>query len=397
MVIITLKPLYHRGMEGIGIYFPFDKNLTDRIKTLRNVKWSQIHGCWYVSFSLHHYQELKKHLGEGIIVNTTLLNHYIQRREVLLSPDTIKNGKIHSTQAAMLLQCSISDANLKALQDFLEQLKLKAYSPSTIRTYRHEFIPLLNMLKQREVSTLTIEELRKYILYCIEKQGLSESTVHSRINALKFYFEQVLKKERMFFELPRPKKPLLLPRVLGESELGRLFNALTNRKHKVILFTAYSAGLRVSEVVNLKISHIDSSRMQLFIQRAKGKKDRYVGLSPILLDVLRSYVRECKPRPQIYLFEGFIPGTPYSTKSAQRVFQLAKKSAGIQKEVSFHALRHSFATHLLEKGVDIRYIKDLLGHFSIKTTEKYLHVKKDQLVRIGSPLDDLWEKQKINW
>mgnify|MGYP003576163162 CR=1 FL=1 len=397
MVIIMLKPLYHRGIEGIGIHFPFDKNFTERIKTLQHIKWSQMHSCWYVSFSSHHYQELRKHLGKDVIINTNPLKHYIQRRKVLLSPDTIKNGKINAAQAAMLLQCSISDVNLKALQDFLEQLKLKAYSPSTIRTYQHEFIPLLNMLKQREVSTLTIEELRKYILYCIEKKGLSESTVHSRINALKFYFEQVLKKERMFFELPRPKKPLLLPKVLGESELGRLFNALTNRKHKVILFTAYSAGLRVSEVVNLKLSHIDSGRMQLFIQRAKGKKDRYVRLSPILLDVLRSYVRECKPRPQNYLFEGFIPGTSYSTKSAQRVFQIAKKSAGIRKEVSFHALRHSFATHLLEKGVDIRYIKDLLVHFSIKTTEKYLHVKKDQLVRIVSPLDDLWEKQKIHW
>ncbi len=397
MTIITVKPLYHQGMECIGIHFPFDESLTDGIKTLKNVRWSQMHSCWYVPFTNHHYQALRKHLGEGIILNTTCLNHYIQRRKVLLSPGTIKSGKISSAQAAMIMQCSISDNNLKALQNFLEQLKLKAYSSSTIRTYRYEFIPLLNLLKQRDVCTLTIEEVRKYILYCIEKQGLSESAIHSRINALKFYFEKVLKMERKFFELPRPKKPILLPKVLGERELGRLFNALTNRKHKVILFTAYSAGLRVSEAVNLKISHVDSSRMQLFIQRAKGKKDRYVGLSPILLDVLRSYIKECKPRPQIYLFEGFVPGTPYTTKSAQRIFQMAKKSAGIQKEVSFHVLRHSFATHLLEKGVDIRYIKDLLGHFSIKTTERYLHVKKDQLVRIVSPLDNLWEKEKIHW
>jgi site-specific recombinase XerD len=137
--------------------------------------------------------------------------------------------------------------------------------------------------------------------------------------------------------------------------------------------------------------------MQLFIERAKGKKDRVVGLSPVLLDVLRAYVKQCKPRPQHYLFEGSHPGEPYSDKSAQRLFQQARIQAGIRKEVSFHALRHSFATHMLEKGVDVRYIKDLLGHFSIKTTERYLHVKKEQLVNLPSPLDDLWKTQKIEW
>jgi integrase/recombinase XerD len=137
--------------------------------------------------------------------------------------------------------------------------------------------------------------------------------------------------------------------------------------------------------------------MQIFIEKAKGKKDRYVGLSPVLLDMLRAYIVQCKPRPVQYLFEGTKPGKPYCAKSAQRIFQIARKNAGIHKDVSFHSLRHSFATHLLERGVDIRYIKDLLGHFSIKTTERYLHVRKEQLVNIVSPLDDLWKKQEMNW
>jgi len=192
-----------------------------------------------------------------------------------------------------------------------------------------------------------------------------------------------------------PKKPLLLPKVLGEDELGRLFAALNNRKHKAILFTAYSAGLRVSEVVNLKLKHIDSSRMQLLIENAKGKKDRYVGLSIVLLDVLRKYILLSKARPKLYLFESIEPGVKYSSRSAQQIFLAAKQKAAISKSVTFHSLRHSFATHLLEKGIDIRYIKDLLGHFSIKTTERYLHVKKEKLVNIVSPLDDLFEKQNI--
>jgi integrase/recombinase XerD len=238
--------------------------------------------------------------------------------------------------------------------------------------------------------------LQRYILYCLQF-GLHEHTVHSRINALKFYYEQVLHKQKMFFEIPRPKKPLQLPKLLNEEELRKLFNALTNKKHKAMLFTAYSAGLRVSEIVNLKISHIDSKRMQIFIERSKGKKDRYVNLSPILLDILRQYMREYKPVPKVYLFESEQTFTAYPARTIQQIFTNAKNKAGIRKEVGIHSLRHSFATHLLEKGTDIRYIKELLGHFNIKTTERYLHVSRQKLVNIVSPLDDLIRNEQIEW
>ena len=204
-------------------------------------------------------------------------------------------------------------------------------------------------------------------------------------------------KEKFFWDIPRPKKPLQLPKVLGEDELSRLFNALDNKKHKAMLFTTYSAGLRVSEVAALQIKHIDSDRMQILIERAKGKKDRYVALSPVLLDILRNYIKTYKPKPTKYLFESEQTYTAYPTRTIQRIFQLAKEKAGIIKEVGVHSLRHSFATHLLEKGTDIKYIKDLLGHFNIKTTERYLHVSKKALVNIVSPLDDLYNKGKIDW
>lgn len=212
---------------------------------------------------------------------------------------------------------------------------------------------------------------------------------------MKFYYEQVLGREKFFWEIPRPKKQYILPKVLGENELKRLFNALQNKKHKAILFTAYSAGLRVSEVVNLQLKHIDRSRMQIYIERAKGKKDRYVMLSPVLMDILSNYYKTSKPRRLKYIFEGPEPGTPYSAKSMQKIFQMARERAGINKMLTFHSLRHSFATHLLEKGVDIKYIKDLLGHFDIKTTATYLHVKREQLVNISSPLDDLLAGEEI--
>ena len=137
--------------------------------------------------------------------------------------------------------------------------------------------------------------------------------------------------------------------------------------------------------------------MQILVRRAKGKKDRYVNLSPLLLDILRKYIQEYKPRPQVYLFESVQTFSAYPTRTVQQMFANAKHKAGIRKEVGIHSLRHSFATHLLDKGTDIRYIKDLLGHFNIKTTERYLHVSKKQLVNIISPFDDLWNKNEIEW
>ncbi len=399
MPTVCLVPLYHRRQESIAVRFTMERELERLVRTLPLARWSQTHRTWYIPLTKAHYRALVDKLtAAGVGFDAILLKRYLEQRKTLLpTPLGGRGAVINQGQAALLLNKQLCAENLEAYRLFMERLTLKAYSPSTIRTYRTEFLSLLRILGKQKVEELNVERLRSYLLYCTEQEKLSEATIHSRINALKFYFEKVLSWEPLFFELPRPKKPLKLPKVLGEEELQRLFNAIGNRKHKAILFTAYSAGLRVSEVVQLKLSHVDSDRMQLFIERAKGKKDRVVNLSPVLLDVLRGYVKAYRPRPQVYLFEGLLPGQPYSDTSAQRVFQQARHQAGIKKEVSFHSLRHSFATHMLEKGVDIRYIKDILGHFNIKTTERYLHVRKEQLVTLPSPLDDLWKKGDIEW
>ena len=315
---------------------------------------------------------------------------------------TLNSWHIPDTNANRL-RCGFLPTHVEAdneqvrekLIEVYNKIQLKGYSASTSKNYLlhlREYFIIIN--KKYEIDKVTKDTIEKYLLWRLSVKQSSESDANSHINAIKFYYEQVLGRERMLFQLPRPKKLIQLPKVLGENELERLFRALGNIKHKTILLTAFSCGLRISEVINLKLSDIDSDRMQVLVERSKGKKDRYVMLSPLLLDVLRAYLKLHKPIPKVYLFEG-AHGEQYSSRSAQEVFQHACRKAGIHKKLTFHSLRHSFATHLLEKGVDIKYIKDLLGHYDIKTTERYLHVAREKLIEISSPLDYLFKKNEI--
>ncbi len=405
MVRVALKPLLHRGAEQIGIYFENNQSLNSNIRKLAGVKWSQTNKCWYLPMSQESYTRLYKALKSIATLEVSDLVKYLETKKQTTAPAVIPEKNKQELQKlpqpgiskSLKIQSYVSVVNKHVLPALQQHLKLKAYSPSTIRTYLNEMAQLLGMLKDIPADELKPEHLKRYLVYCYEKLQLKENTLHSRINAMKFYYEQVLGREKFFWEIPRPKKQLILPKVLGENELARLFNSLENLKHKAMLFTAYSAGLRVSEIVALKIKNIDSGRMQILIENAKGKKDRYVNLSPVLLDILRAYIKNYKPKPKEYLFESEQTGSSYPIRTVQRIFQMAKEKARISKSVGIHSLRHSFATHLLEKGTDIRYIKDLLGHFSIKTTERYLHVTKQQLVNIISPLDDLWRSGKIDW
>ena len=280
----------------------------------------------------------------------------------------------------------IHPVNQSAFHQFIDQLKLKAYSANTVSVYANEFAQLLLLIKNYPVETLTAERLKSYFLYCVQILQLSESHLNSRINAIKFYFEQVLHRPRMFFDIPRPKKPLHLPQVLSQAEIARLLAQPDNIKHRLMLKLCYGMGLRVSEITALKIEHIDSKRMQVLIKAAKGKKDRYVNLPQSVLTELRNYYKEYRPKE--YLFEGQYGGQ-YSIRSVQAVFKQAMKKAKIRKQMGIHGLRHSYATHLLETGTDISFIQKLLGHNSIKTTQIYTHVGEKSIQKVKSPLDNL--------
>ena len=276
--------------------------------------------------------------------------------------------------------------NLPEFVKFQNILDLKRFSTNTIRTYSTEFAQLLYLIGDFPVKDLTADKLQSYFLYCTRELQLSENQIHSRMNAIKFYFEKVLHKEKMFFDIPRPKKPLLLPKYLNEDEIRKLFECVDNPKHQLILQLGYGMGLRVSEIVNLKIEDIDSKSMKVFIRRGKGKKDRYVNLPKNVLENLRLYYK--KYRPKEFLFEGQ-NHQPYHVRSAQMVFRTAMKKAGIRKKIGIHGLRHSYATHLLQFGTDISLIQKLLGHNNIKTTLNYTNVTDVSLSQVKSPLDML--------
>lgn len=385
---LVLKPLQHNNKdERIGLFIAANKIIQDIIKSLTAVKWSPTHGCWHIPCTQASYAATCKALHQKVIIDNKALAAYLQKRQ---TANAVQQKAGYKKTASIEQVSAISHYNMQLLQRTVQQLQLKAYSTSTLRTYKNEIGIFMQTLKNKNADTLTNEEVRRYVHYCINKLKLSENTIHSRLNALKFMYEQVLGHEKFFVEIPRPKKKIQLPKVLGETELRRLFNAPQNLKHKAILFVAYSAGLRVSEVINLRLQDIDRERKQLFIHCSKGKKDRYVMLSPLVLDVLEQYYKMSEVKPTNYLFEGMEKGMPYSIRSAQQIFNDAKKAAGILKSLSFHSLRHSFATHLLEKGIDVIFIKDILGHFDIKTTERYLHVKRELLINIESPVDALY-------
>jgi site-specific recombinase XerD len=282
---------------------------------------------------------------------------------------------------------NIHPINQNAFIKITECLTLKGYSENTIRTYQNEFAQFLIALRNNPVEECDSQKVRSYMLYCHERLKLSENTLHSRINALKFYFEQVLHRDKIFFrEIPRPKKHSQLPKTIHQNDIKKLFAVTNNLKHNTMLKLCYGMGLRISEIINIKIKDIDSQNMQVFIEKGKGKKDRYVNLPQSILKQLRAYYQAYKP--QKYLFEGQ-NGGQYATRSLQNVFKNALKKAGINKDVGIHSLRHSYATHLLEQGTDIRFIQELLGHKDIKTTLIYTDVSNKNIRNIKSPLDNL--------
>lgn len=355
---LTFRSGSHKNSSVIWVDFEYNRLKIEVVKSLSG-RWSSSARCWYLPDTGH----IRKLFG--------------------IETHAIGKGVLSK----------LSPVNTKELQRMKEMLQMKAYSSSTIKTYIVEFAQLLYLLKDVAVDSLSYDRLRAYILYCINTLKISENQMHSRLNAIKFYFEQVLHRRDFFAEIPRPKKPSSLPKVLSQKEIQRIFKAVKNQKHLLMLQLCYGMGLRVSEVVNLKVRDIDSGRMQVLIEGAKGKKDRYLPLPNAVLDLLREYYKAY--RPMSYLFSGQQSDRSYSVRSVQTVFKNAMKRAKVNKPIGIHGLRHSYATHLLEYGTDISFIQRLLGHNDIKTTMLYAKVANTHLNAIKSPLDRMLHLKNI--
>lgn len=385
---IVVKGLFHRNREQIG-FFETDYILNKIIKTIPHIKWSVTYSCWYIPFDKDNFYNARAILSGHAAINTEAFREYLQKRKQVMSVKAPVK-KIETTNIGLaktdLSKLVISFDNLEALKDMMKVLNLKAYSYNTILLYSGEMTMLLKLLGERSVKDLSIQQIQSYLLWLMKKKHCSESKIHTTINALKFYFEQVLHRDKMFFEIPRPKKPVKLPAVHSQNEVKDIINSKENLKHRTILMLAYAAGIRVSEIVNLCIRDIDSKRMVIYVRQAKGKKDRQVMLSEKLLEQLRLYYKEY--RPKVYLFEG-MDGNQYSKRSVQQIFASAKQLTGNERPGGIHSMRHSFATHLMEGGTDIRVIQELLGHNSLKTTERYTHVSIKKISNLQSPLDKL--------
>ena len=269
-------------------------------------------------------------------------------------------------------------------QRMLEDMGIRNLAENTQSAYLQQVAAYARYFG-RSPDQLGPEEIRTYQLYLMEVRALTPSSICVATGALRFLYKVTLKRSWAVEEIPMPKRPRKLPEILSPEEVMHFLNAIINHKHRAILMTAYAAGLRVSEATHLKVTDIDSQRMMLRVDQGKGRKDRYVMLSPRLLDALRTYWKSA--RPTQWMFPGEVPGQPITREAVGLACQKARRDSGITKPITPHSLRHAFATHLLESGADLRTIQLLLGHRSLATTARYLKVATTTVCATTSPFD----------
>lgn len=350
----------HRGEKRLFIQTPNEREITQKLRSIAPCRWSQTEKAWHFDAINSVYQKIKEAFPEM----QPMKGDGIKDQQTLIA--TVTKRACPST--------------------YLDQLQRMRYSDNTVKTYTHCFTAFINYFPQTAIDEISEDQINDFMNYLLKTKKVSSSAQNQAINAIKFYYEKVRKDSRKIYALERPLKETKLPKVLSEAEVIAILKSVGNLKHKAMLYLIYAAGLRRSELIQLRVKDIDSERMAINILGAKGKKDRITLLSDKVLNLLRQYFREYKPK--VWLFEG-ANSEQYSTSSLQKVFMDALKKSGVKKDASLHTLRHSFATHLLESGTDIRYIQALLGHNSSKTTEIYTHVTTKAFSKIRSPLDNL--------
>lgn len=373
--------LIENNPDYIALYLP--ENLVRKyLNTIHNIhgrRWNSTHKNWEIPYTQTTLRFLQRYLPTEILHWTFQPSNDVpQNLPVPPMPHPPKRKIPKKPQ----YEC--------ALTAFEQELLLRRYRWRTIKAYTNAIRQFLLYYDHLKPTQLTVEQIKQYIAHCIQKHRISASYQIQLISALKLFYSTAARQPLKAEALQLPKTPKRLPQVLQPDEVAALFDAVQNLKHRCILMLIYAAGLRVSEAANLRLADLQPQQHRLFVRDAKGAKDRCTLLSPKIWNILQEYLQIYQPIE--YLFEG-ANGGPYSVRSIQHIFSNAKSAAAINPTATVHTLRHSFATHLLEQGADLRYIQELLGHASPETTQIYTHITHSGWKKIRSPFDNLPTKK----
>lgn len=372
---VKIKQIVYNQNNIVLFEFKNDGSLIDTFKQkIQSFDWNSELEIWAAPY----YSSLKKELFELLRGK-----YWLDYSGMTFEP----NKKLENTNLVVPILAPLNEEHKLHLEKFNQYLLSKRYSPSTIKTYKETVSTFLRFFSSKPISEINHNDLIVFNNQYIIQKNLSNSYQNQVVNALKLFFQIIENKKIVVELLHRPRREKKLPNVLSKEEVKAILEAPKNIKHQAMLSLIYACGLRRGELLNLTLKDIQSNRNLLLIRQAKGKKDRVVPISSKLIEMLRNYYKIWKPKT--WLFEGQVENTKYSEKSLENVLKQSLAKAKITKKVSLHWLRHSYATHLLESGTDLRYIQELLGHNSSRTTEIYTHVSTRNLQLIRSPFDDL--------
>lgn len=369
MKSIILSVINRKEEKRIAVKFDYDPDLVSLTKKIKKYRYSPASQLWHFPCRKETLIEIKTVFESSPDILVAEADGFLE--ELPFDTAVFKLQQHHHTSIA----------------EFKYWLRSKRYSDSTIETYLGAIKTFLAFHAEKALSEIIEDDIIKFNNEYILERNYSASYQNQVVNAIKLFFKTVAKSEMKIDHIHRPKRPKLLPNVLSKDEVKQILTASKNIKHRAMLSLLYSCGLRRSELLNLRITDVDSGRKLLIVRQSKNRKDRIVPLSEKIIDSLREYYKIYQPKT--WLFEGQVMGTRYSEKSLENVLKQAVARTDIGKPVSLHWLRHSYATHLLESGTNLRYIQEILGHSSSRTTEIYTHVSTVSLQQIKSPFDDL--------
>lgn len=385
---IIAKRVIHKGEKRISLEFAWDNELIIIIKQIGDVRWSRQMKKWHIPDNGNPIPELLDLFrGHAYVDISDLIKRKSEKSAVRPEEEVPVLGKEHNSKKEGSVVVLSETAKLD-IEKFRKWLESNRYPEATVRAYTAMITTFLKFVSPREAGECTTEDIIRIATDYILPNGLSHSYQNQMISALKKFHSRVYRRVIEPVEISRPRPQHRLPNVLSKDEVKRLLNSVANEKHRVMLSVVYGCGLRRSEVLEMIPADIDRDRKLISIRQSKGFKDRLLPISDKLIRMVDDYLTHYKPAK--YLFEGQLSGKKYSAESLEKVFRQAFIKAGInKKDITLHGLRHSYATHLLEAGTDLRYIQALLDHKSSRTTEIYTHVTIRSIEKIRSPFDDL--------